>query len=577
MADPCEPVNRSLWAVNRGLLVGILQPTGRAYRAVVPAVARRSIRDFTRNITYPGRCVNNILQGRWTGAGDESLRFFCNTTVGIGGLFDVASGWKIPKSEADFAQTFGRWGWTPQTYVMLPGIGPSDECHAVGWAADEAAAPWNYAQAGRFVAYGTSYNKLSDVTEDAVRLVKSEADPYATAKLAWSYTSRQGSPDWQVTGVKDLATLQTLGVALIACKNPEFPQLGREMSVRLPSTGRLMKFNCWLQPGHAPLVYVAPGLGSHRLSPTTLSMAENLYHHGFSVVTTTSVFHPEFMTQASTAALPAYPPVDCHDLLVELTAIDRALEHQRPGMLGSRALVGLSLGGFEALHLAARENRQSGLLRFDRYVAINAPVRLDYGITCLDRFTEAVQAWPVRDRQVLANNAVHKAAKLQELTAGTTADLPFNGIESKFLIGLTFRLMLRDAIYSSQSRHDLGVLRTPLSSWRREPCYQEILGYSYRDAFLKFVIPYYHQQGIEISDFMREANLMTYAKRLQGQAKVRVITNRNDFLLGPADLAWLQSTFGPTRLKIFPNGGHLGNLASGPMQQAVIEALRGLH
>lgn len=577
MADPLEPLNRGLWEVNRGLLAGVIQPTGRAYRTVVPSPVRRSIRDFTRNVTYPGRCVNHILQGRWAGAGEESLRFLCNTTVGIGGLFDVATRWKLPKSEADFAQTFGHWGWVPQTYVVLPFLGPSDECHALAFAADEAAAPWNYAEPYRLAASGSRYNQLTEQTDEQMRLIRSTADSYSTVKYIWTYTSLHKSPDWRSMGAKDTPTLQTLNVARISYQNQNFPQLGREMSVRLPSTGRFMQFNCWLQPGRAPLVYIAPGLGSHRLSLTALSVAEYLYQKGFSVVTTTSVFHPEFMEQASTAALPAYPPVDCQDLLVGLTAIDRLLEHKRPGLLGDRALVGLSLGGFEALYLAARENRQdAGLLRFDRYVAINTPVRLDYGVTCIDRFNQATRAWPPAERQFLANNALHKVSTMRDLSATSTSDLPFDGIESKFLIGLTFQLVLRDALFSSQSRHNLGVLRTPISHWRREPCYQEILGYSYRDYFLKFAAPYYRQRGVQLSDFQREGNLMTYANQLQSQRKIRVITNRNDFLLTPEDNAWLQSTLGSARLKTFPNGGHLGNLANRPVQNALTGALSGL-
>ncbi len=578
LPDPGEPLNRGLWAVNHGLLVGVMQPSGRVYRAVVPPPVRQSIRDFTRNLTYPGRCVNHLLQGRWAGAGDESLRFLCNTTVGVAGFFDVASRWSLPQSEADFAQTFGRWGWSPQAYVMLPFIGPSDDCHAVGWAADEAAEPWNYTYPYRLTDYGTYYNELSDKAEEYVRILHAEADPYATVKYAWSYTSRHDRPDWRSLGAKDMPTLQTLGAARIACQDAGFAQRGRELRVRLPSTGRDLTFNCWLQPGCAPLVYVAPGLGSHRLSPTTLSLAEALYQNGFSVVTITNGFHPEFMAQAATSALPAYPPVDCHDLLVVLTSIDRLLEEKHPGQFGKRALVGFSIGGFETLHLAARERHQSpGLLHFDRYVAINSPVDLNYGATCIDGFlAQAAHAWPAASSQARANNALHKATRIAELAAIPTAELPFDATESQFLIGLNFRMILRDAIFTSQVEHDQGVLRTPLTPWRREPVYQEILGYSFRDYFLRFVVPYYHQRGIELRDFRREANLMNEGKRLHAQPKVRVVTNRNDFLLTPAAISWLESTLGPKRLKIFAEGGHLGNLASRPVQRAVMDSLSGL-
>lgn len=577
MADPFEPVNRGLWQVNKGLLVGVMQPTGRAYRTVVPKPVRGSINDFTRNITYPGRVLNHALQGRWSGAGDETWRFICNTTVGVGGFFDVATKWNMPKSEADFSQTFGTWGWKPHSYVVLPVFGPSDDRHAIGLAADEAAAPWNYQYPYTAASYASRYNNLTDKTEDAIRITKSEADSYALVKYGWTYSSKDHQPDWQLRGPIDPSTLQTLGAVSATCQDPEFPARAREMSVRIPSTGRSLKFDCWIQPGNAPLVYISPGLSSHRLSMLTLPLAENLYQNGFSVVSTTSVFHPEFMERASTSPLPIYPPNDSHDLLVALTEMDRLLEKKYSGRLGKRALVGCSMGGFLTLNLAAAERQTSpDLLHFDRYVAINAPVDLIHGARCVDDFQDAPYAWPAGRRQALVNNTLHKAAMSGSLPATPNATPPFEGIESKYLIGLTFRITLRDIIYSSQTRNNMGVLQTPLTSWRREDAYREIMNYSYKDYFLKFAVPYYQTQGVSIRELAREGNLRAHENQLRNQPKIRLLTNQNDFLLPAHDLSWLKSTFRPSQLTVFPDGGHLGNLSSPPVQKAIIGSLQGL-
>ncbi len=581
MPDPYEPVNRGLWAVNHGLMVGVVQPSSRVYKTVVPPPVRQSIVNFTRNITYPGRVVNNMLQGRWNGAGDESLRFVCNTTAGIGGLFDVASAWKIPKSDADFGQTFYRWGWKPKNFIMLPLVGPSDDSHAFGLLADEAAEPWNYDYPYLYGSYTSAYNKVSQTADESTRFIKSEADPYVGTKYIWTFAAKEEAPDWRTHGKKDAPSLQTLAVASIACRNPEFPNHGSELSVRIPTTGKSIKYNLWLQPHNAPLAYISPGLASHRLSATTLSVAENLYQNGFSVVTTTGVFHPEFMEHASTSALPAYPPSDSHDLLVELTEIDRALVKKHPGLLGKRALIGFSMGGFYACHIAMREKSEDpGLLRFDRYVAINPPVNLHHGATCVDEYLKAPLVWPSGERQTLVNNSVHKAASLSSLPAAAGSSpmaLPFDGTESKYLVGLTFRVILRDVIFSSQTRHDMGLLQTPLSNWNRDACYQEILGLSFRDYFLRFVLPYYKTKGIGIKDFARETDLTHFQHALQAQKKLNVVTNRNDFILTSGDVAWLQSTFGSSHLKLFPSGGHLGNLATPEARNALLSALRGMN
>lgn len=577
MPDPYEPVNRAMWAANKGILVGVMEPSGKVYRTVVPKPVRGSINDFTRNIIYPGRVVNNMLQGRWAGAGDETLRFITNTTVGGLGFIDVASKWNIPKSEADFGQTFGKWGWQPHSYVVLPFFGPSDDRHAIGLAADEFAEPWNYKYPYTLASYGTTYNQVTDKTADALRLNRVESDSYSLVKYAWTFGSMDQQPDWQPNGRPDIATLQTLGVTRFACQDPEFPSNGQEISVRIPSTGRNLKFNYWLQKTPAPLVYISPGLSSHRLSMQTLIVAENLYLNGFSVVTTTSVFHPEFMENASTTALPIYPPVDSRDLLVALTAADHALTTKYPGRLGKRALVGCSMGGFLTLRLAAYEkSAPPELLRFDRYVAIDAPVDLIHAARQVDAFQNAPMAWPAAKRQALVNNTLHKATLSGALTSPTNAAPPFSGIESKYLIGLTFRVTLRDIIFSSQMRNNMGVIQTPLSTWHRESAYQEIMNYSYKDYFFKLAVPYYQKQGLTLADVTREGNLRSYGDKLHAQPKLRLLANRNDFLLPAKDLAWLKSTFPAPRLTVFPDGGHLGNLNAPAVQNAILTSLSGL-
>lgn len=571
-------MNRGIWVMNRGVLQGVIQPTSRVYHAIVPKPARTSIRHFNHNILFPGRVINQALQGRWDDAGDDSLRFLTNTTVGVGGFFDVATRWNMARPEADFAQTFSKWGWKPGTYLMLPFLGPSDETHATGLVFDEAAEPWNYVNDARVISYATTYNRLVESTEEAVRFVRSEADPYAGVKYAWSYASREDDPDWSTHGPKDVATIQTLGVATFKTKNPDFIKYSREMSATIPSTGKKLKFTYWLQKKPAPLVYIAPGLGSNRLATTNIVTAEYLYQKGFSVICTTSVFHPDFMEHASTAALPAHPPTDTRDMSVALHAIDQLMEKRHPGHFGQRALIGFSMGAFQSLYLAAHENKQDpGQVHFERYIAINPPVSLYDGITCLDRFHAAPNVWPSEIRQERVDNAVHKAAKVIKLPPSALLDPPFDGVESKYLIGLNFRLTLRDVLYSTQKRHDMGVLSTPLSPWRRDEAYREMLGLSYRDYFEKFVLPYYKSQGIGIADFKRAGDLRTYASKLRAQPKAYVLTNRNDFLLSPQDISWLGGTFGKSRLSLFPSGGHLGNLNSAPMQEAIYKALEGLH
>ena len=592
--DPLEPANRIIYAFNKGLMTGAVKPTAKVFRFIVVKPVRKGIDNFGKNITYPGRLINNLLQGRWAGARDETYRFGCNTTVGVAGFVDVASKWNIPKADADFGQTFGQWGWNPQFYVMLPIFGPSNERDTIGLAADTAANPLTYiapyptrtpgyltyVSPYTYISYGILYNDLTDTVDDYVRVAQSEMDAYSELQYAWTFVRKNRVADFEVKGKPDAASLETLETVFFTFKDPEFPGRGKTRSVLIPVTGRKLKFTFWLQPKKAPMVYIVPGLGSHRLAASALALAELVYQHGFSAVCVSSTFNFEFMESASTAAVPAYMPVDVHDLHVALTEIDRRLEKLYPERLGPKALMGYSMGAFESLFMAATEStNQVPLIKFDRYVAINSPVRLLYGISKLDEYFQAPLAWPVAERATNIENTFLKVAALSKTSLTPQTSLPFSGIESKFLIGMTFRLILRDAIYSSQQRNNLGVLEHPIRKWRRVPLYQEILQYSYRDYLQKFLIPYYWTWGIELSapDVLANASsLRTYAAGLQANPNVRLIVNRDDFLLPDEDLAWLKTTFAEDQLTVFEQGGHLGNLSRPTVQKAILGALAGL-
>jgi pimeloyl-ACP methyl ester carboxylesterase len=312
------------------------------------------------------------------------------------------------------------------------------------------------------------------------------------------------------------------------------------------------------------------------MAQTSLALAELVHSNGFSVVCVSSAFNSEFMETASTAAMPGYLPVDGHDLHVALNVIDGRLRKQYPNRLGDKALMGYSMGALHSLFVAATEPTNT-LVHFDRYVAINTPVRMLQGIGKLDEFYRAPLKWPVAERTDNIENTFLKVAALSKSTLTPQITLPFDEIESKFLIGLTFRLILRDVIYSSQRRNNQHILHEPLRDFRRNPAYQEILQYSYKDYFEKFASPYYQAKGIATADALEKAgNLRTYERELAANPNVRIIVNHNDFLLTEKDLDWFHATFAPEQLTIFIEGGHLGNLFNPIVQKTIVEALGGL-
>ncbi len=123
--DPLEPMNRKFHAFNDTLDRRILEPVADAYVKVTPEKVRTSIGNFFINLGYPLVALNNVLQGKADEGIRDVLRIVFNTTLGIGGLFDVASGLDLPRHEEDFGQTLAVWGVGEGIYLELPFFGPA--------------------------------------------------------------------------------------------------------------------------------------------------------------------------------------------------------------------------------------------------------------------------------------------------------------------------------------------------------------------------------------------------------------------------------------------------------------------
>lgn len=124
-ADPWEPVNRSVYAVNDVLDRAIVKPVAKGYEFVFPAVIRKGVTNFYRNTTTPLTALNNLLQGKGAAASNDLGRFLLNSTFGIGGIIDLATPAGFDRNDEDFGQTLAVWGVPAGPYVVLPGRGPS--------------------------------------------------------------------------------------------------------------------------------------------------------------------------------------------------------------------------------------------------------------------------------------------------------------------------------------------------------------------------------------------------------------------------------------------------------------------
>ncbi|MCG8380283.1 MAG: VacJ family lipoprotein [Proteobacteria bacterium] len=123
--DPIEPTNRVFFNINETLDKHFLKPVAEGYVAVTPVPVRTSITNFFDNLTYLNVILNDFLQGKFSQGMDDTFRFLFNSTLGIGGLFDVATPMGLPENEEDFGQTLAVWGVDKGSYLYLPLFGPN--------------------------------------------------------------------------------------------------------------------------------------------------------------------------------------------------------------------------------------------------------------------------------------------------------------------------------------------------------------------------------------------------------------------------------------------------------------------
>lgn len=134
--DPFESFNRRVFAFNETADKYVLAPAARGYDRVTPDPLQRRVRNFFANVGQVVVIVNNVLQLKPRETAESTGRFVLNSTVGVLGLFDMASAAGLPRHDEDFGQTLGYWGANPGPYIVLPFLGPSNVRDGIGLVAD---------------------------------------------------------------------------------------------------------------------------------------------------------------------------------------------------------------------------------------------------------------------------------------------------------------------------------------------------------------------------------------------------------------------------------------------------------
>ena len=188
--DPFERFNRAMYTFNEKLDGYVLKPVAKGYRAVTPLPVRQGVSNFFGNLREPMVMINDALQGKFKAAASDLGRFLTNSTLGVLGIFDVATRFGLEKRNEDFGQTLAVWGVKEGPYLVLPLFGPSSLRDGAGLAGDYLTYPPTYMEetstAAKLFAVDvidarTRYLDAGDILEQAT----GAADPYIFVREAY--------------------------------------------------------------------------------------------------------------------------------------------------------------------------------------------------------------------------------------------------------------------------------------------------------------------------------------------------------------------------------------------------------
>jgi phospholipid-binding lipoprotein MlaA len=185
--DPFEKFNRVSYKVTDAVDRAVLKPTAKGYKAVAPQFVETGVSNFFSNLNQPTVIVNDLLQAKFTPALSDTGRFLLNTTLGVGGLFDPASGVGLDRNDEDFGQTLGKWGMPSGPYLWIPFLGPSTIRDAFGTGVDAFTDPMNYVERDviRFSLTGLNVIDARARRLDLEETLRSTYDPYGFIRNAY--------------------------------------------------------------------------------------------------------------------------------------------------------------------------------------------------------------------------------------------------------------------------------------------------------------------------------------------------------------------------------------------------------
>lgn len=332
-----------------------------------------------------------------------------------------------------------------------------------------------------------------------------------------------------------------------------------------------LRYSHALQKKPAPLVFLIAGTGASYDGSKNTNMARAFYQAGFHVVSLSSPTHPNFIVAASKTGVPGHAVKDAEDLY---RVMERVWDKLKGRITVTDFYVtGYSLGGFNTAFVTwLDEQRQT--FRFKKALLINPPVRLYSSISLLDRMLENIPGGIDNFPQYYAR--VTKAfselyKRSDSLTIG--GDFLYQAYEALHpedeqlaaLIGLSFRFSSAHLAFTSDVVTDFGYVKPSNLQFGRNsdpgPYSKVAFRLGFTDFFHAYFYPFYRERDPSLTrEGLIEAMSLGYIQEYLSSAdKIEVMHNRDDLILEPGEIEFFPAVFGE-RAKIYPKGGHCGNM-----------------
>ena len=325
------------------------------------------------------------------------------------------------------------------------------------------------------------------------------------------------------------------------------------------------------QKKEAPLIFVIAGTGARHNSPKMVNMQKALYQAGYHVISITSPTHMNFIVNASSTMTPGNLREDAKDLyqVMQLAMAEVGDDIK----VSSYHLTGYSLGGIQSAFVSMLDEEKK-VFDFKRVLLINPPVNLYTSVNILDAMLENIPGG-VNNLDAWFDNVMKKlaAAEKQMGYFELNGDYIYKAYKRfppredflAALVGVSFRTDSASMIFASDVMKGGGFI-TPTdvkmtNSTALTPYYLVANRTSFEDYFRQHFVPFFQKSDSSLTEekMIKMLSLRSIEPYLKSANKIGLLHNEDDIILAPGEIGYLEQLFG-ARAKIFPTGGHCGNM-----------------